>query len=168
MKKPYTLTAVVFLVFVFGLALFLLANLLPIGRSVLTAWRNTEGSIVDRLDAATAGESIRNKDFLRVAPILDYIRDNLSSPLTLDQIAAQFYLSKHYLCRIFKESTGTSPVDYWIALKIKEAKKLIRQGSLNMTQISEHLGYSSIHHFTRMFKRVTGLSPTAYKSSVGT
>ena len=58
------------------------------------------------LNAATAGESIRNKDFLRVTPILDYIRDNLAEPLSLDQIANQFYLSKHYLCRIFKSATG--------------------------------------------------------------
>ena len=47
------------------------------------------------LNAATAGEAIRNKDFLRVAPILDYIRDNLAEPLTLDQIAGKFFISKH-------------------------------------------------------------------------
>ena len=52
------------------------------------------------LNASTAGESIRNKDFLRVVPILDYIRDNLSESLTLDQIAGKFFISKHYLCRI--------------------------------------------------------------------
>ena len=63
------------------------------------------------LNAATAGESIRNKDFLRVAPILDYIRDNLAEPLSLDQIASQFYLSKHYLCRIFKSATGFSVME---------------------------------------------------------
>ena len=51
-------------------------------------------------------------------------------------------------------------------LKMKEAKKLIREGNHNITQISEILGYSSIHHFTRMFKRVTGFSPTMYKTSV--
>lgn len=53
MKKPYTLTAVVFLVFIFGLAIFLLTDVFSIGKTVLTAWRNTEGGIVDHLDAAT-------------------------------------------------------------------------------------------------------------------
>lgn len=53
MKKPYTLTAVVFLVFIFGLALFLLTDILGIGKSVLTAWRNTDGGVVAHLDAAT-------------------------------------------------------------------------------------------------------------------
>ena len=44
--------------------------------------------VAPTLNAATAGESICNKDFLRVSPILDYIRDNLSEPLTLDRISS--------------------------------------------------------------------------------
>lgn len=54
MKKPYTLTAVVFLVFIFGLFVFLLTDSLSIGKSVLTAWRNTDGGVVSHLDSATA------------------------------------------------------------------------------------------------------------------
>ncbi len=103
-----------------------------------------------------------------VDSIENFIEAHMTEPPSLPLLCDHFSISRTYLCRIFKESTGTSPVDYWIALKIKEAKKLIRQGNQNMTQISELLGYSSIHHFTRMFKRVTGLSPTGYKSSVGT
>lgn len=70
------------------------------------------------LNAATAGEAIRNKDFLRVAPILDYIRDNLADPLTLDQIAGKFFISKHYLCRVFKSATGFSVMEYIIYSRV--------------------------------------------------
>lgn len=98
--------------------------------------------------------------------IESFIEKRLHEPPSLPLICQHFSISRTYLCRIFKEATGTSPVDYWIGLKIKEAKKLIREGERNMTQISELLGYSSIHHFTRMFKRMTGLSPTAYKNSI--
>jgi AraC-like DNA-binding protein len=68
---------------------------------------------------------------------------------------------------MFNENVGTSPIEYWISLKMTEAKRLIRNGELNITQIAEHLGYNSIHHFSRMFKRFTGVSPSAYKNSVG-
>ena len=78
------------------------------------------------LSAATAGESIYNKDFLRVAPILDYIRDNLDQPLTLDQIAGQFYISKHYLCRIFKSATGFSVMEYIIYSRVLRARQLLQ------------------------------------------
>ena len=101
-----------------------------------------------------------------VSSIESFIEEKIAETPSLPLICDHFSISRTYLCRIFKDSTGTSPIDYWINLKIKEAKKLIREGNHNITQISELLGYSSIHHFTRMFKRVTGLSPTGYKSSV--
>ena len=98
--------------------------------------------------------------------ILYFIQDNLNQPPSLETLCTRFSLGRTYLSRIFKEATGSSPVDYWIHAKIKEAKKLIREGNLNITQISEILGYSGIHHFTRMFKRITGMSPTDYKNTV--
>lgn len=103
-----------------------------------------------------------------VSSIKTFMNEQISEPPSLALLCTHFSLSRTYLCRIFKAGTGQSPIDYWIDLKIKEAKKLIREGNHNITQISELLGYTSIHHFTRMFKRVTGLSPTAYKTSVRT
>lgn len=103
----------------------------------------------------------------QVDSILQYMQANLNQPPTLSTLCNHFSISKSYLCRIFREAVGDSPVDFWIALKIKEAKKLIREDGYNITQISDQLGYTSIHHFTRMFKRYTGMSPTAYKTSIG-
>ena len=101
-----------------------------------------------------------------VSSIETFIEGHIYETPSLLLLCEHFSLSRTYLCRIFKEGTDKSPIDYWIELKIKEAKKLIREGNHNITQISELLGYSSIHHFSRMFKRTTGLSPTAYKTSV--
>ncbi len=101
-----------------------------------------------------------------VNSIESYIVNNFEKTPSLTVICEHFSLSRTYLCRIFKDGTGKSPIDYWIDVKIKKAKKLIREGNYNITQISDSLGYSSIHHFTRMFKRYTGLSPTAYRTSV--
>ena len=113
------------------------------------------------LNAATAGESIRNKDFLRVSPILDYIRDNLSSPLTLDQIAARFYLSKHYLCRIFKAATGFSVMEYIIYSRVLLARQFLQEG-VSVQQAGERAGFSDNSHFIRTFGHLTGVSPGRY------
>ena len=113
------------------------------------------------LNAATAGESVRSKDFLRVSPILDYIRDHLSEPLTLDAIAGQFYLSKHYLCRIFKAATGFSVMEYIIYSRVLHARQLLREG-VSVQQAGELSGFSDNSHFIRTFGHLTGLTPGKY------
>lgn len=113
------------------------------------------------LNASTAGEAIRNKDFLRVVPILDYIRDNLSEPLTLDQIAGKFFISKHYLCRIFKSATGFSVMEYIIYSRILRARQLLQEG-ISVQQAGELSGFSDNSHFIRTFGHLTGTSPGKY------
>ncbi|MCI8304732.1 MAG: helix-turn-helix transcriptional regulator [Lawsonibacter sp.] len=113
------------------------------------------------LNAATAGEAVQNKDFLRVSPILDYIRDSLSDPLTLDQIAGRFYISKHYLCRIFKAATGFSVMEYIIYSRVLRARQLLQEG-YSVQQAGELSGFSDNSHFIRTFGHLTGVTPGRY------
>ena len=117
--------------------------------------------VAPTLNASTAGEAIHNKDFLRVAPILDYIRDNLSDPLTLDQIAGEFFISKHYLCRIFKSATGFSVMEYIIYSRVLRARQLLQEG-VSVQQAGERSGFSDNSHFIRTFGHLTGLTPGRY------
>ena len=117
--------------------------------------------VAPTLHAATAGEPIRNKDFLRVAPILDYIRDNLSEPLSLDHIASRFFISKHYLCRIFKSATGFSVMEYIIYSRVLKARQLLQEG-VSVQQAGELAGFSDNSHFIRTFGHLTGLTPGRY------
>ena len=73
---------------------------------------------------------------------------------------------KTRICKIFYDSIGQSPIQYYTELKMKEAKKLIREKNYSVSQISDMLGYSSIHNFSRAFKKAVGLSPTAYSKSI--
>ena len=113
------------------------------------------------LSAATPGESIQNRDFLRVSPILDYIRDNLSEPLTLDHIAGRFYISKHYLCRVFKAATGFSVMEYIIYSRVLKARQLLQEG-VSVQRAGELSGFSDNSHFIRTFGHLTGLTPGRY------
>ncbi len=117
--------------------------------------------VTPTLSAAGAGESVRNKDFLRVSPILEYIRDNLDEPLSLDQIAGRFYLSKHYLCRIFKSATGFSVMEYIIHSRVLRARKLLQEG-VSVQEAGERSGFSDNSHFIRTFGHLTGVTPGRY------
>ena len=55
---------------------------------------------------------------------------------------------------------------YLTALRIGEAKRLIREGNLTFTQIAERLGIESIYYFSNLFKKQTGMSPTEYEKTL--
>ena len=96
----------------------------------------------------------------------EYMKDNVYSALTLKDVCNHFMLGKTQVCKIFRESIGQSPMEYYMELKIKEAKKLIREKAYSVSQISDMLGYSGIHNFSRAFKKNIGMSPTAYANSI--
>ena len=110
--------------------------------------------------------SKKNVENVLADQIEAYLRSHVYHALSLDDVCRQFHMSRSYLCRIFKEAFETSMIDWLIQLKIQEAKKLIRRGECNLTQIAEQLSYTSIHHFSRSFKKVTGLAPSAYLKSI--
>jgi AraC-like DNA-binding protein len=62
---------------------------------------------------------------------------------------------------IFRESYGGA-ISFFNELKLDEAKRLIREGRLNFTEIADALGFTSLHYFSRLFKKKTGLSPSEY------
>ncbi|MBE7033950.1 MAG: helix-turn-helix transcriptional regulator [Ruminococcaceae bacterium] len=98
--------------------------------------------------------------------ICDYLKNNIYGNITLKDVCTQFLLGKTQLCKIFRENTDQSPMEYYMNLKMKEAKKLIREKNHSVSQISDILGYSSIHIFSRAFKKSVGMSPTSYAKSI--
>ena len=98
--------------------------------------------------------------------ICEYMKSKIHSTMSIKELCSHFLIGKTQLCKIFKESTGKSPIEYYLNLKMKEAKKLIREKNHSINEISEILGYSSIHIFSRAFKKSVGMSPTDYGKSI--
>lgn len=122
---------------------------------------NEQGSVIK--DSEEARKIAQNS----TAELIEkYMRSNLYSSLSLDELCGHFFMGKSKLSNIFKERTGQSPMQYFALLKVEEAKKLLRDEANSVTEIAEKLCYSGIHSFTRAFKDATGFSPTAYKKSI--
>ena len=98
--------------------------------------------------------------------ISDYLQKNIYSPLTLSNVCNQFLIGKSKLSVIFRDYTGESPIKYYTRLKISEAKKLLREDLLSVSEIADLLCFSGIHNFSRAFKKATGFSPSEYKKSI--
>jgi len=108
----------------------------------------------------------KNVENVLVDSIKAYLQSNVCNNVSLSEVCSHYNLSKSYICEVFHNETGRSLIDYYIDLKIAEAKYFIRKGEMNFTQISEKLGYSCIHHFSRSFKSRTGMSPSTYQKTV--
>ncbi len=98
--------------------------------------------------------------------ICEYMKQNIYSSLSIRELCSAFSIGKTQLCKIFGESTNTAPMEYFMNLKIDEAKKLLREKNYSVSEISDMLSYSSIHNFSRAFKKSVGMSPTAYIKSI--
>lgn len=97
----------------------------------------------------------------QIENILTYINQNISNTLTIEELSNQFFLSPSYICRIFKEATGTSINKYITAKRITIAKSLLAQGySVNDT--CNLCGYRDYSNFLKSFTKAVGISPKKY------
>jgi len=93
-----------------------------------------------------------------VFSIIEYINENLTSDISLEDIAKRFYISKYYLCRIFLKHTGVSPFAYITTKRIALAQNLINAGE-HATKVAYKVGFSDYSAFYRAYKKQTGRSP---------
>ena len=85
------------------------------------------------------------------------------SSLTLESIAASLYISKSYLCRIFRRVTGESFGDYLRRVRLEQACRLLRETELTAEQIVYACGLRDVPTFYRQFKSHVGMTPNTYR-----
>lgn len=95
-----------------------------------------------------------------------YIEENFREHIRLDELCFLYGTNKTTLCASFKEEYGTTVLGYINHLKIKESKRLLREGNYNLTQIASMVGFSSLHYFSRIFKQYEKQSPSEYIRSI--
>lgn len=93
-----------------------------------------------------------------------YINDNLTSKITLDDIADTTGVSKAYFMRLFKKTTGTTVNSYIHNRRIEAAKKDILSG-VSFAEVAYKYDYADVAHFNHTFKKHTGVTPKEYKSN---
>ena len=131
----------------------------PLNLSQLTEITRREGAPQPRADG-------RPEDGGALAQVMDYLERRVDQPLTLEQICRDNLVGRSQLQKLFHARTGGGVMAWFGALKIQAARRLIREGRLNFTQIAARLGFQSVHYFSRRFRQVTGMSPSEYERSV--
>lgn len=95
-----------------------------------------------------------------------YLEQRIDRSLTLEQICRDNLVGRSQLQKLFHIHTGGGVMAFFGRMKIRAAKRQIREGRLNFTQIAAGLGFQSVHYFSRRFRLETGMSPSEYARSV--
>lgn len=98
-----------------------------------------------------------------VSMIARYINEAFDRQLTLNDVAGRFHISSFYLCKLLKRHTGFTFVEYLNNLRVKEARRLLRETDMSVLSVSEAVGFGSVSQFGRAFRSIAGLSPTHYR-----
>ena len=97
--------------------------------------------------------------------VLNYINSNLENDLSIDTIASEFFISKYYLMRKFKNQIGSSIHNYVVQKRLILARSLISDG-LSMSSVCSSCGFNDYSSFVRAFKKVYGVSPSNYNPTI--
>ena len=123
-----------------GLSLMILGKLLPL---LPLAARDSKGSSVELL--------------------LMYVNEHYREPLSRSDIARAVGYNESYLSHIFSQVLGTTLTDYVTSLRLKDAKELLTDTDMTISQISILLGFGSIRSFNRAFLKEFGMPPSLYR-----
>ena len=98
-----------------------------------------------------------------VGRVIETMREKLGEQLSIDEMARTAMFSKFHFSRIFQRVTGVSPGRFLWAMRIQRAKQLLLTSSLNVTEISHTVGYTSVGTFSSRFSSAVGISPSVYR-----
>ncbi len=97
---------------------------------------------------------------------LSYMRQNADKAITLDDLAKLVHLEKSYFARVFKKSTGKSPIEMLISLRLDKASDLIANTDIKICDIARMCGYNTTSFFISAYKNRYGITPDRQRNDM--
>ena len=94
---------------------------------------------------------------------IKFMFENYSEPLSLADVAESAILSRFHFCRIFRDATGVTPGRFLSAIRIYQAKRMLLNTPMNVTDIAFAVGYNSLGSFSNHFTDSVGISPGRFR-----
>nr|WP_294894529.1 AraC family transcriptional regulator [uncultured Pedobacter sp.] len=98
-----------------------------------------------------------------VTKTIHFMRSNIGRRVSVEEFSSIHYLSASHFSLLFKKSTGMSPGDYFIQLKMQKACQMLYNPSNRIKKVAYELGYNDPYYFSRIFKKFMGISPEKYR-----
>ncbi|WKX72781.1 GlxA family transcriptional regulator [Streptomyces sp. XD-27] len=100
-----------------------------------------------------------------LGPTLEWMHDNLDTPLTIADIARRAAMSPRSLSRRFRAQTGTTPLRWLLNRRLQRARELLETTDLTMERIAQAAGFGSVETLRHHFARHVGTTPTSYRAT---
>jgi AraC-like DNA-binding protein len=111
-------------------------------------------------------ESLKKHHLFTVEKARDFLFQNFSKDISLQQLADHCCVSLFHFSRIFKSIMNSSPHQYLAELRLSNAQLLLQSTMLSITEIAIQNGYNSLEHFTTAFKQRYKTSPNALRKGI--
>ncbi|ESU18668.1 transcriptional regulator, AraC family [Flavobacterium cauense R2A-7] len=96
-------------------------------------------------------------------PILEHIRANIRESINLKELSDKAFMSTTTFYRFFKRELGMSPIEFILNEKMKYAKQLLKNPSIQINEVSYASGFEDCNYFIRIFKKYEGVTPKQYQ-----
>ncbi len=98
--------------------------------------------------------------------IFRYIQENYKYDISMQELAKAMNYSEAYFCKLFKQCFSKNFTSYLTEYRVKEAKRMLEQPTVNVKDVGKAVGYMDSNYFARVFKRITGQTPTEYRMCI--
>lgn len=110
----------------------------------------------------------RENDAVRpIRKAKEYIQKHYSEPITLEGVSSEVGLSSAYFSVLFKKTEGEGFAKYLINVRMEQAKILLRESNIPVSEICRRVGYNDLKHFTHTFEKAMGVKPATYRKLYG-
>ena len=112
-------------------------------------------------------DPVRRLDPAALRSVISYMHAQVAEHLTLDELSRIAGVSRFRFVRLFRASTGMTPMRYLESCRIELARKLLREGNRSMAEIAIAVGFADRSHFVKRFRRHAGCTPGQYAEQIG-
>lgn len=99
----------------------------------------------------------------RFEPLLDWLEERLDQSVTVEEMASFLGWSASHFRALFHGAMGTSPGSFFREMKLRQARRLLRETVLPIKEIARAVGYAELPHFYRIFRKRYGTTPGRYR-----
>lgn len=114
-------------------------------------------------DSQLLMSAVTHRDDIQKA--IGFINDNLTEPITLEEIAKSAGMSRSHFSTTFRDATGIPPYEYLLLQRIERAVGMLRNKDMTIIEVAQSCGFRNLANFNKAFRKITNMSPSGYRAS---